>query len=235
MDNTGSMGPQLKVVTSLAIVITNNLGEKTEAAMIRFVGNNKITIDQDWTSNKSELKEAFNNMFIEGGQSAVIDGVYLAAQKLLEEAKTKKDNRFAMILISDGADRNSYYNEKDIFSSIRDKDIQIFVIGLTVGLKDEGSFDHPSEKERAEKFLHRLAVRSGGTAFILNKKYTKEDLEAIIISLVTELRSPFVVGYTSTDQKHSGESRKLRVEIADGPNGEKRTAVVKNNFTVPKY
>ena len=234
MDNTGSMRTQLNVITALGNVITNNLGANDEAMVVRFVSTDKVEIFQAWTGDKSQLKKTFDDMFIEGGKSAVVDAVYLAAKNLVEEAKTKKDKRFAMILITDGDDRDSYYRQKDIFSLILGTNIQIFAIGLTAELKNEASPGKPSEKERAERFLNTLTARTGGAAYLIGNKHKKEDLEAAVISLITELRSPFVIGYTSTNQKHDGGPRKLRVEIADGPAGEKRTAVVKNSFVVPK-
>lgn len=235
MDNTGSVRLQLNIIKALGNTIEDNLGRADEAMVIRFVGNDKITIEQPSTTDKAKVKKAFAGLAIEGGQSAVRDGVYLAAEKLLEGAKTKTDKRFAMILISDGEDRNSYYSEKDIFSLVRGGDVQIFIIGLTADLDSESGFLRHSSRQNSERFIHTLADRSGGAAYILSGKYKKEDLEQVVISLINELRSPFVIGYSSTNQKHDGEARKLRVEIANGPNAEKRTAVIRNSFTVPKY
>jgi Ca-activated chloride channel family protein len=233
MDNTGSMGTQLPVEVALASTIADNL-DGAEAMVIRFVSNDKITIDQTWTTDKGKLKKTFANMFIEGGQSAVRDAIYLAAQKLIDESKTKKDKRFAIILVSDGEDRNSYYSEKDLFSLLRGSDVQIFILGLTAQLDVDSGFIRVSPRERSEEFLHRLADRSGGSAYILNGKYKKEDLIAAVTGLINELRSPFVISYTSSNQNHNGKIRKLRVEVTDVPNGEKRTGVVKSSFVVPK-
>ena len=238
MDNTGSMRTQLDLVFRIGTVIAENLLDTNSAMVVRFVGNDKITVQQPWTTDKAKLKAAFNNMFIEGGQSAVYDGIYLAAQQLIDEAKKQPNNRFAIILVSDGADRNSYYSQKQLFSMVSGTDVQIYAIGLTRDLIDQrapfNSSLNSSERDRAEKFLRTLAARTGGTAFILGKKYTTDDVKDAVISLITELRSPYVIGYTSTDQKHNGSSRKLRVEIADTRTGQKRTAAVRNTFIVPK-
>jgi Ca-activated chloride channel family protein len=234
MDNSGSMRDELSLIKGLGNTIVDDLGDTDPAAVIRFVGNDKITIEQPSTTNKLLLKKAFARMSIEGGQTAVRDAIYLAAQALLK-ARNRDDERLAMILISDGEDRNSYYSEKDLFSFLRGTDVQVFVLGLTDNLDNEAGFIRKSAREKSESFLHTLTVRTGGTAYILGKGYKKEDLDAAITSLITEIHSPFVVGYTSTNQEHNGQARKLRVEIADGANGEKRTAVVKNSFTVPKY
>ena len=133
-------------------------------------------------------------MFVEGGQSAVYDGIYFAAQLLLDQAKKQPDNRFAIVLVSDGANRNSYYTQKQLFSLITGTDIQVFAIGLTRDLNGNSpTFDSnqtSSERDRAEKFLRTLAARTGGAAYILGKKYTTDDVKDAVVSLIDELRRP---------------------------------------------
>jgi VWFA-related protein len=235
MDNTGSMRQQLEAVIKSGAAIAANLDDTVETMVIRFVGSDNVTIVQPWTANKGPVRRAMFNMFIQGGQSVVRDAVYLAAQKSLEESKTLPDNRSAIILISDGEDRASTYKDADIFSLIGGTDIQIYALGLVGDLDSEAGFIRKSPKNKSVAFIHTLTDRSGGSAYIIGPKSTDEDLQAAVTSLSAELRSPFVMGYTSTDQDHDGKERKLRVEIADGPNGEKRTGVVRNSFTVPKY
>ena len=46
--------------------------------------------------------------------------------------------------------------------------------------------------------------------------------------------SQYILIYQSTNLNRDGEPRKLTVQIADGPNGEKRTGIVRDSFAVPK-
>ena len=54
----------------------------------------KITIEQNFTANKTDLNDSLDNMYPEGGQTAVIDAVYLAAEKVTEYEKERgKEDR----------------------------------------------------------------------------------------------------------------------------------------------
>jgi Ca-activated chloride channel family protein len=84
---------------------------------------------QDFTADKSLLLDGVDNLYIEGGQTAVIDGVYLAAQDVAEYKKGDPNDRRrrALIVITDGEDRNSYFKEEQLFSQLREEDVQIFL------------------------------------------------------------------------------------------------------------
>jgi Ca-activated chloride channel family protein len=81
VDNSGSLRQQLDKVIEAGKILINTNKPADETSIIRFVGNDKITVEEDFTSKKEDLLEALDNMFIEGGQTAVRDAVYLAAQK----------------------------------------------------------------------------------------------------------------------------------------------------------
>jgi VWFA-related protein len=166
----------------------------------------------------------------------VIDALYLSAEKLLEREKTDKSRKYAIVLVSDGEDRDRYYELKDLQMLLKDSDIQIFVIAPTGELPqnrdDRNRPKHP--KTFAENLVQMLALETGGSLFVLDKKYTEEDLKTIARSITDELRYQYLIGYTSTNQNRDGAVRKLRVEIADGEKGEKRQGSIRESFVVPK-
>jgi Ca-activated chloride channel homolog len=81
IDNSGSMRPYLDEIINAGMAITRSLKSSDSAFVLRFISRDKIDVTRDWTSDKPLLRDALENMFIEGGQSAVIDAVYAAAQK----------------------------------------------------------------------------------------------------------------------------------------------------------
>ena len=238
MDNTGSMRSQFNRITAAGVTFVNNIRLQDEVFVIRFVDSDHIEILQEWTANKKLLNSALSNMFIEGGRSAVIDAIYLAVNEVLEREKTDKSKRSAIILITDGEDRDSYYNQKELFDLLKTSDVQIFIIGLTQDLSDQRNeyTKKKNPKTDSENFIKLLALKTGGAAFILEGK-NKEFENALVQSLksiLTELNSQYVIGYTSTNQKRDGLARKLTVQIADGANGEKRQAFIRESFVVPE-
>ncbi len=237
MDNTGSMKSQLSRVITAGTTFINNIRPQDEAFVVRFVNSDNVEILQDWTTHKKDLNSALEDLFIEAGKSAVIDAVYLAANKFQGE-RAGKSERNAIILITDGEDRDSYYKQKDLFDLLKTIDVQIFVIGLTGDLSNERNqtTQKKNSKTTSENFIKFLALKTGGAAYIAEGK-DKEFETALVQSLksiLTELNSQYVIGYTSTNQKHAGLPRKLTVQVADGTNGAKRQAFIRDSFVVPE-
>jgi Ca-activated chloride channel family protein len=237
IDNTGSMRPQLDRLIRLGGGFVDSLGAKDEAFAVRFVSSQKIEVVQEWTADKFRLKRGLENMYIEGGLSAVIDALYLSSEKLLEREQKDKSKRYALVLISDAEDRHSFYKTEEMLARLKDTDIQIFVIAITSELAKNRTTD-PSQarkpKATAEKLAQRLSFETGGGAYVLGAKYTDEDLANITKLIMDEIRSQYVVGYKSTNKSRDGSARKLRVQIADGEKGEKRPGFIRESFVVPK-
>jgi Ca-activated chloride channel homolog len=226
VDNTGSMRSQLDTVISAGATFVGNMRPQDEVFILRFVGRDKIEIVQELTADKQRLNNALGNLFVEGGQSAVIDALYLSANEIAKHEKADKTSRNALILISDGEDRDSFYNQKQLLELFKGSDTQIFTVGLIGGVQ-EGK-----PKSMVKNFINQLALKTGGAAFFVNGK--PAELVAALKGILTELNSQYVVGYVSTNQKRDGKSRKLTVQIADGAKGEKRQPTMRESFVVPE-
>ena len=226
VDNTGSMRTKLDEILFAGSVIVSNLRPKDEAFIVRFVNSANIQLQQEWTSDQNKLKYAIENMYVEGGQSAVLDAVYLAADELLKREKEDKSKRYAVLLISDVEDRDSHYRYEEVLKLFKDTDLQTFILSY--------ADNAPQDKKGANILGNKLALDTGGTIHNLARKHTKEELVEALKKLVFELRSNYIVGYTSTNPKHDGLQRKLTVVIGNGAKAEKRNALIRDGFTVPK-
>lgn len=227
-DNSGSLRPQLKDIIGINQFLTANITDKDEAFLTRFVGMDNVSLIQDWTSDKALLNEAIDQMFIEAGPSVVVDGIYLSVDKILERAIEKDSKRFAIVLISDCEERDSYYSKKKLFEKLQGSGIQIFVIALTKDLKK-------SIKNKSESFAHELALLTGGTVYFpTTEENRKKPIDENLKMLVYELRAQYEIDYISTNQKRDGLARKLTVQVSDSEKGEKRQAFIRESFVVPK-
>ncbi len=134
-------------------------------------------------------------------------------------------------MISDGLDRASYYKLDDLFALTKPSDLQIFTFSFS---EEEALAQIKSQTRfKGEKYLllhNILAAETGGTAFTLSRKYSKDEVNKKLKELMSELRSNYVVEYTSTNSKRDGKPRSLKVEITDGANGEKRTGSIRQNY-----
>jgi hypothetical protein len=162
-------------------------------------------------------------MYISGGASAIADAIYLSGGKLLEREKKDKMKKYALVVISDGEDRDSYYRYKEMLSLFKNTDVQVLMLSYN-------PFESARKPEATLKFGDKIAFETGGAVVNLPKKRTKEDVIAALKAIISELRSQYVIGYSSTNPKRDGRARALRVIIADGKNGEKRNGLIKQSF-----
>jgi Ca-activated chloride channel family protein len=227
IDNSGSLRMQLEKVIEASKIIVNTNRPDDETSVIRFVSSDKIEIVQDFTPSKVDLNDALDNLFTEGGQTAIIDAVYLAAEKITEYEKSRSDDRKrrALVLVSDGEDRDSYYKEQQLFELLRESDVQIFTVGFVSELSKEGGFISKSPQAKAKTFLERLATETGGKSYF---PATINELETIAKDIASELRTQYSISYAPTNELQDGTFRNIKVQVADGPNKQKRIAVTRN-------
>lgn len=231
VDNSYSLRTQLEKVIEASKILVNSNRPGDETAYIRFVNSESITIERDFTENKTDLIEKLEEMYVEGGATAVRDAVYLAAEKVEEYEKNKNKNerkRRAVILVTDGEDRDSFYQEQQLFAMLREADVQIYTIGFVGELSKEGSFIRKSDQSRAVSLLTRLAEETGGKAYF---PVSVTELPNIARDIAGELRTQYSIGYAPTNDKRDGTFRAIKVVIADGPKKEKRIAVTRTGRT----
>lgn len=224
IDNSGSLRFQLEKVIEASKTIVNTNRADDETIVIRFVSSEKIEILQDFTSDKIDLDDALDNMYIEGGRTAIIDAVYLAAEKVDEYKRENSPidgRRRALILVSDGEDRSSYYKEQQLFKLLRELDVQIYTIGFIDDLDTDGNFIRKSPQKKAKNFLKRLAAETGGKAYF--PKSTSE-LPSIARDIARELRTQYSIGYIPTNDKQDNSFRNIKVVVKNGPKNQKRIA-----------
>ena len=190
-------------------------------------------IDLVWANKypQSFVKQAplkTNNEFFirsEGGFIRLDATDILYFENVGEYEKSKKtDNhkRKALILVSDGEDRNSYYNEKQLFDLLRESEVQIYVIGFVSELSKDGGFISKSPQEKSKAFLQRLATETGGKAYFPG---SAAELPALAKEISNELRTQYSIGYIPSNDARDGSYRNIKVAVEDGPNKEKRIAI----------
>ena len=234
VDNSGSMRSQIDKVIEATKTIINSNKPGDETFLVRFIASDKIETLQDFTSSKQALNDALDNMFIEGGQTAIIDAVYLSAEHASQYKKGDIDDRRrrALILVTDGEERDSYYNREQLFAKLREEDVQIFVIGFVNELESQdGNIIRKSSRGKAQEFLDRLAKETGGRTFYPS---SLSELPGIANEIIRDLRTQYVVSYNPTNKKRDGSFRNIRVTVADGAGGEKRIALTRNGRIAPK-
>ena len=227
IDSSGSLRSLFPTVLEAAMQIINQRRPGDEIFIENFVSSDKIQAVQDFTSDVSALTRALSLIKIQAGQSAVLDGIYVAASHLAQHTKTPI-RRKALVLITDGEDRNSRTRLDDVLKLLRMQDIQVFVIGLTTELDVDAGLVRKSPKAKAEKLLSTLAEESGGLAFLPRNE--KELINAGDL-IGAALRAQFHLAYQSSKEITKPEFRKVEVKLASA-SGEKRNAIAPRGYYV---
>ncbi|HSQ24868.1 MAG TPA: VWA domain-containing protein [Pyrinomonadaceae bacterium] len=227
VDTSGSVRPQFQQIIDAAKTIINSNKKGDETFIERFISSDKIETVQDFTSSKDVLLDGLDTLYVEGGQTAVVDGVYLAAEHVAEYKKGGDDDRRrrALIVVTDGEDRASYYQETQLFQRLREEDVQIFVIGFVNELDAEKGLIRKSPRDKAVGLINRLATDTGGRAFF---PQSISELPQIANEIVRDLRTQYVISYDPSNKAHDGTYRSIKVSVAQPATGDKRIALTRN-------
>jgi VWFA-related protein len=134
------------------------------------------------------------------GSTAIWDAVALTSGNVL--TKTRDQRRRAIVLLSDGIDTTSRLSLKEAANRALAAETVVYTIGIG-NSKLEGVYRDP---------LRDIAERTGGRAFFPDKKH---DLNAAFAEIERELRTQYLIAYSSTNKKRDGAYRKITVEITN--------------------
>jgi VWFA-related protein len=134
------------------------------------------------------------------GTTAIWDAVALTAKQVL--GRTQDQRRRAIILLTDGLDTTSRLKRSDAIDSVLGAEAVVYVIGIG-----------DSKGEGVNKSgIRDLAERTGGQAFFPKKE---ADLEAAFTEIEQELRTQYLIAYSSSNKKRDGAYRKITIEITN--------------------
>jgi Ca-activated chloride channel family protein len=226
VDTSGSLRSQLQSVIDAGKTIINSNKAGDETFLVRFVSSDKIETVQDFTSSKESLIDGLDGFYVEGGQTAVIDAVYLSAEHVSDYKKGDENDRRrrALIVITDGEDRNSFYKQEQLFARLREEDVQIFVIGFVNELDKEAGLIRKSPREKAVNLIKKLASETGGRAFFPE---SIAELPQIAADIVKDMRTQYVIAYNPTNKVADGTYRAIRVTVDQQSDSEKRIAITR--------
>jgi Ca-activated chloride channel family protein len=217
----------MNAVVNFARLVVERSDPQSEIFVERFVGPDRIVLMQDFTTRRAALGRALDDMYVEGGQSAITDALYLAAEHMAQRKdEGQPPRRRALVLITDGEDRANAHSVEEVVAKLRGSDVQVFVLGLTKVVKLQ-----VGSPEKAIAYLNRIAHESGGALYLPDKNANLVDFAEQIIA---ELNAPYTLSYAPTNQKRDGSTRKLAVTVADAPDGQPRRVVFRTTYVAPK-
>lgn len=135
----------------------------------------------------------------EEGTTAIWDAIALTSSDVLANAPGLR--RRAIIILTDGINTASRLTLKEAVNSTLAAEAVVYAIGI--GSARDG-LDRGA--------LRDIAQRTGGRAFFPDKKF---DLNAAFDEIERELRTQYLIAYSSTNKKRDGAYRKIEIEVTN--------------------
>lgn len=231
IDNSGSFRNALGLAVETAKTIASSNNPSDETFLIRFIDSQKIETVLNFTSDKGAIAAGLDKLYVEGGQSAIKDAVYLAAKYAAQyKAKDVPYRRRAIILLTDGEDRQSYYTMDTLLETLRRVDVQVYAICLTRE-SEGGSKLNRNLPQRSIDFLLKLAKETGGQAFF--PKSTSE-LPTIVSQVTAILRAQYVIEYKPVGSAPGQAYRTVSVEVVGPPERSKSMVTTRAGYLIPE-
>jgi Ca-activated chloride channel family protein len=113
----------------------------------------------------------------------------------------------ALLILSDGGDNHSRYQENDIKRLLKEADTQLYAIGIYDPLEDRG---RTFEELNGPSLLSEITEMTGGRVFAVENL---NELPDIATKISLELRNQYVLGYRSSNKAHDGRWRKVKIKM----------------------
>ncbi len=198
-DMSGSMSNKVDKARQAALQFFRTANPQDEFLLVGF--NDRAQLVSRFTNSVEELQ---TRLMYAGakGRTALLDAIYLG----LSQMKGARNAKKALLIISDGADNHSRYNESDIKNFVREADVQLYGIGIY----DPFGYRGTQEEVSGPALLSELTEMTGGRAFgVANLN----ELPDIASKISMELRNQYVVGYRPSNHERDGKWRKIKVKL----------------------
>jgi len=152
-----------------------------------------------------------------GGQTALIDTVYLGLSRMREAQNPRR----ALLILSDGMDNHSRYSQSELMRLALEADVQIYTIVIDNGAAGTSTGAAPyrsslitkpwnrAEERQGPEMLERLSEQTGGLYFGVR---TDAEAKEAVIKVGRGLRDEYVIGYHLPDSA-TGKWHRIRVKL----------------------
>ncbi|MBZ5540424.1 MAG: VWA domain-containing protein [Acidobacteriia bacterium] len=199
-DLSGSMANKVAKSREAAIQFFKTANPRDEFFLVSF--NEHAELTSVFTNSIEDLQTRM--MFtVAKGRTALLDAIYLG----LSEMRGAHNAKRALLIISDGGDNHSRYNESDIKRLVRESDCQLYAIGVYDPLGYRG---RTPEELNGPSLLSEVTDMTGGRVFVVENLNELPDIAA---KIGMELRNQYVLGYRPSNKVHDARWRKIKVKL----------------------
>jgi Ca-activated chloride channel family protein len=196
-DVSGSMANKIDKSRDAVVEFFKTANPEDEFFLVTF--SEKPEVLADFTTSIEDIQSKLIYATPKG-RTALLDAIYLGMNRMRKAKQQKK----ALLIISDGGDNHSRYTEGEIKSMVKEADVQIYAIGLY-----DRDFKTPEEREGPE-LLSEISDVTGGRTFTIG---SPSELADVATKIGIELRNQYVLGYRPGNPGKDGKWRKIKVRL----------------------
>jgi VWFA-related protein len=186
-DSSGSMKNRIAASVKALKLLFRTTIPGDEFFVVQFA--DRAHVLGGFTTEPEEIHQRLG--FVEArGWTALLDAVALGSHQM----KAAKNSRRVLLILSDGGDNNSRFSEAEIRNMVIEGDLRIYAIGLM----------------HRPRLLQQLAEETGGKVLIAQNL---TELPGVVERLSRDIRSQYVLGYSSSNSRNDGKYHKVKVEL----------------------
>jgi Ca-activated chloride channel homolog len=199
-DFSGSMSNKIDKAREAALDFFKTANPADEFFLVTF--NERAELTSAFTNSVEDLQ---SRMMVTApkGRTALLDAIYLGLSQMRGAHNAKR----ALLILSDGGDNHSRYNENDIKRLVREADTQLYAIGIYDPL---GYRNRTPEELNGPTLLSEVTELTGGRVFAVEHL---NELPDIASKIGMELRNQYVLGYKPSNHIHDARWRKIKVKL----------------------
>jgi hypothetical protein len=184
IDNTGSLRTQFDAVINLSKGIVEQTHQRGLITLFPFKTEGRAASGLavifpaiEWSQDKDILDRYIDNIFVVPGQTRLRDGISVIAQQLNAKVSLDKDAYAgkAIFLITDGEDRSSKIDQKELIKMLKESGVQVYAVGLVKELDNEGGLMRKPTRQKAISFLETITKETGGRVVFSKSKRPDAD------------------------------------------------------------
>lgn len=220
-DLSGSMDNKIDKARLAALQFFKTANPNDEFFLVGF--NDRAQLLSRFTRSADQLQTRLLYTAAKG-RTALFDAVYLG----LSQMSRARHARRALLIISDGGDNHSRYNERDLREFLKESDVQLYAIGIYDPYDFRG---RTPEELWGPSLLAELTEITGGRAFSVQNL---ADLPDIATKISLELRNQYVLAYKPSNRDRDGKWRKIKVKLRPQRGLPPLSAYAKTGYYAPR-
>jgi Ca-activated chloride channel family protein len=199
-DFSGSMANKIGKAREAAVQFFKTANPQDEFFLVSF--NERAELTSAFTNSVEDLQ---SRMMLTSpkGRTALLDAIYLG----LSQMRGAHNGKRALLILSDGGDNHSRYNESDIKRLVKEADTQLYAIGIFDPL---GFRSRTPEELNGPSLLSEVTEMTGGRVFAVENL---NELPDIASKIGMELRNQYVLGYRPSNKAHDARWRKIKIKL----------------------